>query len=223
MKDKFLFFATKKGLVKKCSMNEFIRILKNGKKAIRLNENDELFTVVLTNGNDDVIVATDNGLLVRFSEQLIRTSSRISGGVKGIKVGTGEVVGLGNCSNGKYVLVISENGFGKMTPIEEFRKTGRNGKGSIAMKVRDKNGKMISAKIVNGNEDLLLMNTEGLMIRISLSNVRITGRNSQGVILFRSNDAKVASASVIDNDIDEQQDTENELDIEDKSKEIVAE
>ena len=223
LKDKFLFFATKKGLVKKCSMNEFIRILKNGKKAIRLNENDELFTVVLTNGNDDVIVATDNGLLVRFSEQLIRKSSRISGGVKGIKVGTGEVVGLGNCSNGKYVLVISENGFGKMTPIEEFRKTGRNGKGSIAMKVRDKNGKMISAKIVNGNEDLLLMNTEGLMIRISLSNVRITGRNSQGVILFRSNDAKVASASVIDNDIDEQQDTENELDIEDKSKEIVAE
>ena len=110
-----------------------------------------------------------------------------------------------------------------MTPIEEFRKTGRNGKGSIAMKVRDKNGKMINAKIVNGNEDLLLMNTEGLMIRISLSNVRITGRNSQGVILFRSNDAKVASASVIDNDIDEQLDTENELDIEDKSKEIVAE
>ncbi len=224
LENKFLFFVTKKGIVKRTVMSEYYSIRQNGKKAIKLDEEDELFAVQLTSGEDDIIIASDLGKLVRFSETTVRPSGRSSGGVRGFNVDGGEVVGLCNCSNGKYVLAISENGYGKMSLIDDFRKTSRNAKGSIAMKLSERNGKMIALKAVNGDEDVLLMNTEGMMIRISLKKVSIMSRNTQGVRLFKMDEAKLATATVVDAElVEESTETENTEENDQQSNETVAE
>ncbi len=224
LENKYLFFVTKKGIVKRTIMSEYFSIRQNGKKAIKLDEEDELFAVQLTSGEDDIIIASDRGKLVRFAETTVRPSGRSSGGVRGFNVDGGEVVGLCNCSSGKYVLAISENGYGKMSLIEDFRKTSRNAKGSIAMKLSERNGKMIALKAVNGDEDVLLMNTEGMMIRISLKKVSIMSRNTQGVRLFKMDEAKLATATVVDAElVEETVETENNEQNEQQSNEIVAE
>ncbi len=224
LENKYLFFVTKKGIVKRTIMSEYFSIRQNGKKAIKLDEEDELFAVQLTSGEDDIIIASDRGKLVRFAETTVRPSGRSSGGVRGFNVDGGEVVGLCNCSSGKYVLAISENGYGKMSLIDDFRKTSRNAKGSIAMKLSERNGKMIALKAVNGDEDVLLMNTEGMMIRISLKKVSIMSRNTQGVRLFKMDEAKLATATVVDAElVEETVETENNEQNEQQSNEIVAE
>lgn len=196
--DKFLFFVTKKGTVKRVAMKEFLLIRQSGKIAIKLNEDDELFAVQVTSGNDDIIIASDLGKAVRFNETAVRPTGRNSSGMKGFNTDGGEVVGLADSSTGKYILSISENGYGKKTDINEFRKTNRGAKGVASMNVNEKSGKQIALKAVNGDEDALLMNNEGMMIRISLDKVGIYGRKTLGVRLFNVSDSKLAAVTIID-------------------------
>lgn len=196
--DKFLFFVTKKGTVKRVAMKEFLLIRQSGKIAIKLNEDDELFAVQVTSGNDDIIIASDLGKAVRFNETAVRPTGRNSSGMKGFNTDGGEVVGLADSSTGKYILSISENGYGKKTDINDFRKTNRGAKGVASMNVNEKSGKQIALKAVNGDEDALLMNNEGMMIRISLDKVGIYGRKTLGVRLFNVSDSKLAAVTIID-------------------------
>lgn len=196
--NKYLFFVTKKGTVKRVAMKEFLLIRQSGKIAIKLNEDDELFAVQVTNGNDDIIIASDLGKAVRFNETAVRPTGRNSSGMKGFNTDGGEVIGLADSSTGKYILSITENGYGKKTDINDFRKTNRGAKGVASINVTEKSGKQIALKAVNGDEDALLMNNEGMMIRISLDKVSIYGRKTLGVRLFNVNDSKLAAVTIID-------------------------
>lgn len=196
--NKYLFFVTKKGTVKRVAMKEFLLIRQSGKIAIKLNEDDELFAVQVTSGNDDIIIASDLGKAVRFNETAVRPTGRNSSGMKGFNTDGGEVIGLADSSTGKYILSITENGYGKKTDINDFRKTNRGAKGVASINITEKSGKQIALKAVNGDEDALLMNNEGMMIRISLDKVSIYGRKTLGVRLFNVNDSKLAAVTIID-------------------------
>ena len=189
---KFLFFVTKRGIVKRVSLKEFQLIRQSGKIAISLNENDELFAVLVTDGNEDIIIGSSLGKAVRFNETDVRPTGRTSKGMRGFNVDSGEVIGIASSNSGKYILTMSENGYGKKTLIEDFRKTNRGVKGVASIKLTEKTGKQIVLKAVNGDEDALLMNDDGMMIRINLESVGVYGRQTMGVKMFNVSDSKVA-------------------------------
>lgn len=181
----FVFFATRTGKVKKTALNDFRNYRKAGIIAIILEEQNELIGVRLTSGNDDVILVTHEGISLRFSEQDTRPLGRSSQGVMGIRPVEGDyVVGLSLVEEGHTLLVASENGLGKRTDFEEYRKQSRGGKGIITMKVTDKTGPLVGALSVEESHELMLMTSTGQSIRIRVSEVRTTGRNAQGVKLL---------------------------------------
>jgi DNA gyrase subunit A len=213
---KYLFFVTKKGLVKRTSIEEFENINKNGKIAIKLNDGDSLAFVKGTTGNAEVIIAGSNGKAVRFKEDTIRTMSRIARGVIGFNTDGSEVIGLATNEEGKYILTVTENGFGKKTDIDDYRLTNRGVKGVRAANITEKTGNLVAMRAVNGDEDCMIMTDAGILIRISLKQVAVYSRTAQGVMVIRLSDGqKVSSVAILDAEPDE---LETEQETEEKSE-----
>ncbi len=205
----YLIFCTKEGLVKRTKIEEFDNIRSNGKIAITLKEADELIAVQKTSGEDEILIACTNGRMIRFKESEIRVMGRTASGVKGIEIGDGTAVGLEVATEDKEVLVVTENGYGKKTPVDEYRMTHRGSKGVKGLNITDKNGTIVKFKIVNGDEDLMIMTDSGIIIRLALNQVSKTGRVAQGVKLINLKDnQKVSTIAILDK---EEQDENQEL------------
>nr|WP_175615090.1 DNA gyrase subunit A [Piscibacillus halophilus] len=184
--DWFLFFTTKNGLSKRTSLENFANIRRGGLRAINLREDDELISVRLTDGDKDMMIATKNGLLIRFHESDVRSMGRTASGVKGITLKEGdEVVSMEIINKNVDLLTVTSKGYGKRTPEDEYRLQNRGGKGIITCKLSDKNGHVVAVKPVTGEEDLILMTASGVLIRMSSDSISKTGRNTQGVKLIR--------------------------------------
>lgn len=206
----FLLFVTKNGLVKRVSMNEFDSIRQNGKIAITLREYDELVGVKETTGDDEIIIAGSNGKAVRFHEDGIRPMGRTASGVKGFNVDGATVVGCATSREGTHLLAVSENGYGKRTPIEEYRLTTRGAKGVKTINVTTKTGELVSVRAVNGDEDAMIVTNTGIIIRISVAAIGIYSRNTQGVRLINVSDDTVSVSKVAIVDREEQEEEVNE-------------
>ncbi|MCD7893884.1 MAG: DNA gyrase subunit A [Erysipelotrichaceae bacterium] len=190
----YLMFVTKKGIVKKTNIDEYRRISKSGKYALKLNEEDELVDVKICSDNDEIFLASSLGKVVRFKVSDVRSMGRISTGVRGMKVNDGEVIGVTTNYEGKNIMTISEYGYGKMSPIDQFRLSHRGSQGVKAINTTEKTGNLVAIKAVNGDEDLMIMTSEGVVIRIPMEQVKVAGRATIGVRLIR-----VAEGSVVSN------------------------
>ena len=208
-----LTFITKQGIVKRVSLDQFESVRQNGKIAIELRDEDELIDVKLTDGNAEILIAANNGKLARFNESDVRSMGRTATGVKGIEMDEGVyVVGAATNQEGDYVLTISENGYGKMTLIPEYRLTQRGSKGVGTMNTTDKVGMVSAMKVVNGEEDLLITTDRGIVIRTSLTSVARSGRNTQGVRIIRLDEGqKVASVAIVEPEENEEIETPVEV------------
>ncbi|MEG0841461.1 MAG: DNA gyrase subunit A [Erysipelotrichaceae bacterium] len=195
----YLFFVTKNGIVKRVSMSEFTSIRQNGKIAITLRDDDELVGVKETSGNDEIIIAGSNGKAVHFFEDGVRPMGRTASGVKGFNVDGSVVVGVATNKEGKYLLSVSENGYGKRTAIDEYRLTTRGAKGVKTINITEKTGQLVNVRAVNGDEDAMIVTNEGIIIRIALENVGVYGRNTQGVKLINVTEGQmVAKVAIVD-------------------------
>ncbi len=195
---KYIVFCTQNGTVKRTSLSEFSNIRTNGKIAISLNENDQLISVKKTEGENEILIASSNGRMIRFDEKEIRVMGRSASGVRGIDVGEGYAVGMEIAETDQQVLVVTENGYGKQTDINEYRITHRGSKGVKALNITEKNGNIVSFKSVHGDEDLMIITDSGIIIRLPLSQVSSTGRVAQGVRLINLKDnQKVSTVAII--------------------------
>jgi len=195
----FLFFATKLGLVKRVHVSEFESIRQTGKIAITLKDDDELLGVKLTSGQDEIIIAGSNGKAVRFNEQDVRAMGRTASGVKGFNVDGYEAVGLATDKEGQYILSVTRNGYGKKSELSEYRITNRGAKGVKTINITDKNGPLVELKAVRGDEDLLMVTSEGVIIRINLETVGVYGRSTQGVRLINvQGDQSLQTVAVVE-------------------------
>lgn len=201
---KYIVFCTQKGLVKRTNLKEFENIRANGKIAITLKDDDELLSVKKTNGNNEILIAGSNGRMIRFNENEIRIMGRTASGVRGIDLDKGKCVGCEIALENQQVVVITEKGFGKKTNVSEYRLTHRGSKGVKALNVTEKNGNIVSFKLVNGDEDLMIITDSGIIIRISLDQVSKTGRVAQGVKLINlKDDQKVGTVTLIEKENEE--------------------
>jgi DNA gyrase subunit A len=193
-----LIFITNNGVVKRVSVKEFENIRQNGKIAVTLRDGDQLFDVKLTTGAEEIYIASSLGKVVRFNEQDVRVMGRSAAGVNGINTNGGMVVGATTSAEGKFILAITKKGYGKMSEREEYRLTSRGGKGVITVNVTDKNGVLVAMRAVNGDEDLLVTTNKGTIIRLPLTQVKVAGRNTQGVRLIRlDEDQEVSSVAAV--------------------------
>ncbi|MDQ0157774.1 DNA gyrase subunit A [Robertmurraya andreesenii] len=184
--DWFLFFTTKEGISKRSPLSSFANIRNNGLIALNLREGDELISVRLTDGNKEIIIGTKNGMLIRFPETDVRSMGRTATGVKGITIDQkDEVIGMEVLEESADILIVTKNGYGKRTPAIEYRIQGRGGKGIKTCNVTEKNGDLVAMKAVTGEEDLMLITTGGVIIRMATSDISTMGRNTQGVKLIR--------------------------------------
>ena len=181
---KYLVFATKQGLVKRCNISEFENIRKSGKIAITLKEDDELISVFKSTGESFITLASSNGRLVKFDENEIRIMGRSASGVRGIDLGDGYCIDANVAVPGKEVLVVTENGYGKRTTIDEYRTTHRGSKGVKTLNSTDKTGNIVAFKVVNDEEDLMIITNSGMVIRIPISQISVMSRVTQGVRLI---------------------------------------
>jgi DNA gyrase subunit A len=181
----YIFMVTKLGRVKKTSLNEFRRPLRKGKIALRINEGDEIISAVITNGKNEILLVSQNGMSIRFDERDVRPMGRVAAGVKGITLKRGDsVVGVEVLATNYSILAVTENGYGKRSSVDEYRLQRRGGKGIIAIKASDRNGKIIGAMQVVEDDEVMLIASSGKIIRINMQNVRVIGRNTQGVRLI---------------------------------------
>ncbi|CAM3623899.1 DNA gyrase subunit A [Aeromicrobium ponti] len=208
--DWFLFFTTKKGISKRSPLSSFANIRNNGLIALNLREDDELISVRLTDGSKEIIIGTSHGMLIRFPEDDVRSMGRTATGVKGISLsGDDEVVGMEVLDDDTQILIVTKNGYGKRTPAEEYRVQGRGGKGIKTCNITDKNGSLVSMKAVTGEEDVMLITTGGVLIRMAVNDISTMGRNTQGVRLIRINeDADEAVSTVAKVEKEEEKDEE---------------
>ena len=207
---KFLMFATKNGIVKRTPIDEFDSIRKGGKIAIVLKENDELISVKKTCGKNEIVIGASNGRMVRFDENEVRSMGRSSSGVKGMELDGAIVVGAEVVEPNQMVLIVTENGYGKQTVIDEYRLTHRGSKGVKALNITDKNGSMVSLKTLAPNEqlDLMIMTDSGIIIKLPLEQVSTLKRATQGVRLMNLKDnQKVTTVALV-----ERENTEENLD-----------
>ncbi|MBQ8097843.1 MAG: DNA gyrase subunit A [Prevotella sp.] len=196
----YVVFATKEGLVKKTCLEAYSRPRTNGVIAININEGDKVVSVRLTNGKNEIILANRNGRAVRFNEDQVRTMGRVSTGVIGMRLdgGDDEVVGM-VCVNDpqtETIMVVSENGYGKRSDIEDYRKTARGTKGVKTLAITEKTGRLVSIKVVTDENDLMIINKSGILIRLNVSEVRVMGRATQGVRLINLTKKNDVIASV---------------------------
>lgn len=208
--NKYLVITTKNGLIKRTDVSEFENIRKNGKIAITLKENDEVLSVHFTNGNDDVVIASNNGRMIRFNENEIRVMGRTASGVKGIELSNDcFCVGSEIAKEGQDILVVTEKGYGKRTDVNEYRLTHRGSKGVKTLNITDKNGTIVAFKTVTDDKDLMIITDQGIVIRISADKVSRMSRVTQGVRLMNLREGqKVATVSVVEKD--EENTNENE-------------
>ena len=205
---KYLFFVTKNGLVKRVPLCEFDNIRQSGKIAITLKDEDELFMVKPTTGDDEIIIAGANGKAVRFNENDVREMGRNAIGIKGFNIDGSEVVGVATDNEGKLILSITENGYGKKSELEEYRLTSRGAKGVKTINITEKNGKLVSLLAVNGDEDCMIITSDGLVIRISLKQVSVYTRQTQGVKLISlQDDSKVSTVALVYENPNDKEDT----------------
>ncbi len=198
---KYLIFATKLGFIKKTDISEFDSIRNNGKKFITMRDEDELISVKKTTGNDDILMASSGGRMVRFNESCIRVMGRTASGVKGINLENNILVGMEIATPGVDVLVVTEKGYGKKTPIDEYRITNRGGKGVKTLNVTEKNGMLVSLKTVTDDKDLMIITDSGIVIRLSVDKISRMSRVTQGVRLINLKDNQtVSSTAIIDKD-----------------------
>lgn len=208
----YLFMATRGGFVKKTDLMQYDNIRKGGLQAVSLRENDELIDVRLTDGSKDIILVTRNGMSIRFPESDVRPLGRVSMGVKGITLDEGDsVVGMAPSAEDTYLLVVTENGFGKRTELDEYKVQSRGGKGILTYRVTERTGKVSGMKLVNETDEIMLISTDGTIIRLRVEEISVLGRATQGVTLMRINDennklvgvARIASEAEDDEDIEE--------------------
>lgn len=201
----YLFFVTQKGLVKRIKIEDFDYIPRKGKLAIQLREDDELINVKLTSGEDEILIAGSNGKVIRFEEDEVRPMGRTASGVRGFNTDGGTVVGVAVSHEGKYLLSVSENGYGKRSEIDEYRKTNRGNKGVKTINVTTKTGSLVTVRAVNGDEDAMIVTDKGIIIRIALDHVGVYGRNTQGVKLINvADDETVTKVAVVAKNEEEQ-------------------
>lgn len=192
----FLVFVTKKGLIKRSALSNFNRINRNGKIAIKFRDDDELIAVRLTDGDKHILIGTAQASLIRFKETDVRAMSRIAAGVKGIRLREGdEVIGLdvADDNNKDEILVVTEKGYGKRTSIEDYRLSNRGGMGVKTAKLTERNGRLVCITTVEGDEDLMVVTNQGVIIRMEVSNISVNGRMAQGVRLIRLEDEQYVS------------------------------
>lgn len=212
IQNNFIILCTKKGIIKKTSLEAYSRPRQNGVLAITVREGDQLLEACLTNGTDHVILAAKDGKAIRFPENIVRAIGRTGSGVRGISIANSdEVIGMVcvNESNESDILVVSENGYGKRSSLDDYRITNRGGKGVKTLNITDKTGKLIAIKSVTDNDDLMIINKSGITIRLSVSEMRVTGRATQGVKLInlRKGDS-IAAVANVEKGEDEPQDGE---------------
>ena len=212
--NKYIVFCTKSGLIKRTNIKEFDNIRTNGKLAITLKDDDELIAAKKTSGENEILIASSNGRMIRFEEKEIRIMGRTASGVKGINVENGICVGCEIAEAGQQILVVTEKGYGKKTNLDEYRMTHRGSKGVKALNVTAKNGNIVSFKTVSDNEDLMIITNNGIVIRLPLEQVSSTGRVAQGVKLINLKDEQIVSTIAIV----EKEETEINVEIE-ESKE----
>ncbi|MCR1952952.1 MULTISPECIES: DNA gyrase subunit A [unclassified Clostridium] len=220
----FLFMGTKQGLVKKTPLSEFKNLRKNGLIAINLRDGDELLKVKITRGDADIVIVTQDGNAIRFNETDVRPMGRTASGVRSINLRKDDIaVCMDIAVEGEDLLVISENGFGKRTPITEYKRQKRGGTGLITYKLSEKTGKVIGATICKIDDELMLINTSGVAIRINVSDISVTSRSAMGVTLMRTTDEeKIAAIAKISGSIDDKEE-QLTLDSEDVSDEVKSE
>lgn len=220
----YLFMSTRSGVVKKTDLMEYDNIRKGGLAAVVLRDNDELIDVRLTDGTSDIILVTKEGMSIRFPEENVRPMGRVSQGVKGIDLNEEDsVVGMSVCVEDAYLLVVTENGFGKRTELAEYKTQTRGGKGILTYKVTDRTGKIAGMRIVTDEDDIMLISSDGTIIRLNVQEVSILGRATQGVTLMRmADEVNVVSVASIVREVDsEEYDdiTGEEADVEAKESE----
>lgn len=214
-KDKYLFFVTQKGIIKRVPLSEFESIRANGKIAITLDMNDKLFAIHITSGQDEIFIGSNSSNLVRFKEESVRPLGRTARGIKGISLNKNEqVIGTGVSSEGEYVLSIGVNGVGKLTPKEEYRMTNRGTKGITTLKINAKTGGLACVKLVNLDDQILLIANSGNIIRLKADSISIIGRSTSGVKLMDlTNNEKVQYVAVFkatdDEEIQDEEHSEN--------------
>lgn len=213
--DWYLFFTTKEGVSKRSPLTSFAHIRNNGLIALSLREGDELISVRLTDGTKHIIIGTKKGMLIRFPEVDVRSMGRTATGVKGINLGDDdEVVGMEVLEEENDILIVTKNGYGKRTHASEYRITGRGGKGIKTCQITEKNGDLVSVRTVTGEEDLMLITTGGVLIRMEVSGISTLGRNTQGVKLIsmkeNENEHVATVAKVEKEDVEEIGDAEGE-------------
>ena len=209
--DRFLVMVTRNGTVKRLSVAALKNLRNNGLRVLTLEEGDELITVRETDGTKKILIATHDGQAVCFDENDVRPMGRTAVGVRGIRLRDGDyVVGAARATAGRCVLSITENGYGKRTPVEEYRITNRGGLGIRNYMVTEKTGKVVGIKVVDGNEDLLLVTQSGTLIRTHVDNIRIAGRSTQGVIVmrFKEEGDQVISMALTDRENEEEENTD---------------
>ena len=206
----YLFFVTKNGLCKRVEAKEFESIRQSGKIAITMKEDDELVTVKPTLGDEEIIIAASNGKAVRFDERGVRAMGRNASGVRGMNVDGSAVIGACTSKEGVQILVVSKYGYGKKTPVEEYRITSRGAKGVKTININESNGELVALKAVNGDEDALIMRNDGVIIRISLSNVSTLGRVTKGVRLIKPEENTYVKTVTLMDHQDEESEEEGE-------------
>ena len=201
----YLFFVTKQGICKRVAAREFESIRQNGKIAITLKEDDELIGVKPTRGDEDIIIAASNGKAVRFREDCVRDMGRTASGVRGMDVDGSEVIGVATSNEGSKILIVTENGNGKKTDINEYRVTSRGAKGVKTLKENDRIGKLVALKAINGDEDALIMTSDGIIIRIHLDQVSELSRVTSGVRLITPQPGTTVQAvSIVEHEDEEE-------------------
>ena len=213
----YLFMATKSGIVKKTPIQDYANVRKTGLAAISLKDDDELIEVKFTDNKKDIILVTKYGQCIRFKDTDVRSTGRVSMGVRGINLSDGdEIIGMQLCSQGDYLLIVSEKGMGKRTSMSEFSVQNRGGKGVKCYKNTEKTGNVVGVKAVNDDNEVMMITTEGIIIRIACSDISILGRITSGVKLMNL-DEKVSVASIAkvrekeeNTEVNEQEDTESE-------------
>ena len=208
-KYKYLMFATKNGIVKRTLLSEFDNIRNSGKICITLNDNDELLDVKKTTGNNIILLGSDRGQMVKFAESEIRAMGRTAAGVRGIKLDGNKCICCEVVNDDSTILLVTKKGYGKRTNVCEFRQTKRGSKGVKALNVTEKNGDLISAKLVQDNQDVVLMTDVGITIKLPVDQISVLGRVTQGLRLISlKENQSVATVSVVDKSEDSQSDSE---------------
>ena len=208
-----MFMATKRGLVKKTPIKEYANVRKTGLAAITLREEDELIEVKYTDNHRDVVIVTKYGQCIRFNERDVRPTGRTSMGVRGMNLSDrDEVIGMQLDSQGSDLLIVSEKGMGKRTNISEFTCQNRGGKGVKCYKITEKTGNVVGVKSVNEDDEIMIINTEGIIIRMKCNGISVLGRVTSGVKLINLPEGNVVAsiAKVRKGDEEDQQEEENE-------------